>query len=206
VRSLKLMPRFDLDHHAFKRLPINIASVSSGAPGCLRCETTGRLRMSGIVISVRGAVVDVAFDDQALPPIDSALLVDWDRGEPLKSHVDSLTVRAIALQSTTGLARGANVRATRAPIMVPVGDAVLGRLLDVVGAIRDRGPPLAPDTPSARNGLVLDDAPIVMPLAVLVANLVAQKTWWRGIVHRSKREKIPLVGTTAAFARFRRPD
>jgi F-type H+-transporting ATPase subunit beta len=109
----------------------------------------------GVILSVRGAVVDVGFDGGALPPINTALVVEWDRPEPLvlevHSHVDSRTVRGIALQATAGLARGVTVRATGAPIMVPVGEAVLGRLLDVVGAVRDLGPPLPADTP--RRGI-----------------------------------------------------
>ena len=79
------------------------------------------------------------------------MIVEWDRPEPLilevHSHVDSMTVRSIALQATAGLARNTSVRATGAPISVPVGDAVLGRLLDVVGTIRDRGPALPSDIP-----------------------------------------------------------
>jgi F-type H+/Na+-transporting ATPase subunit beta len=105
----------------------------------------------GVVVSVRGAVVDVSFEDQALPHINSALIVEWDRPEPLvlevHSHVDPVTVRGIALQATAGLARSTKVRATGAPISVPVGDAVLGRVLDVVGVVRDRGPSLPSDTP-----------------------------------------------------------
>ena len=59
----------------------------------------------------------------------------------------------------------------------------------------------------ARDALVLDDAPVAMPLAVLVAKSYGAKTWWRRIVHRSRHEKIPLVGTTAVFRRFSRsPD
>ncbi len=107
---------------------------------------------SGSVVSVRGAVVEVSFAGQTLPSIDSALVVQWDRPEPLilevHSHVDSGTVRAIALQATTGLARSTEVQATGAPISVPVGEAVLGRLLDVIGTPRDRGPALPPDTPT----------------------------------------------------------
>ena len=107
------------------------------------------------VISVRGAVVDVGFDGGALPPVNTALVVQWDRPEPLllevHSHVDPATVRGVALQATAGLARGVRVHATGAPISVPVGDAVLGRLLDVVGAVRDRGPALPGDTP--RRGI-----------------------------------------------------
>lgn len=64
----------------------------------------------GKVLSVRGAVVDIHFDDAALPPINSAITVAWDRPEILTlevhSHVDPSTVRAIALQPTAGLARG----------------------------------------------------------------------------------------------------
>jgi F-type H+-transporting ATPase subunit beta len=110
---------------------------------------------AGIVVAVRGAVVDVAFGANALPPVDTALLVAWDQPEPLvlevHSHVDSTTVRAIALQATGGLSRNVRVRATGAAITIPVGEAVLGRLLDVVGAVRDRGSPLPADTP--RRGI-----------------------------------------------------
>src|SRR5471030_2247654 len=105
----------------------------------------------GTVVSVRGAVVDVSFDGELLPPINTALVVEWDRPEPLvlevHSHVDRATVRGIALQATAGLARSTVVRATGAPISVPVGDAILGRLLDVVGTVRDRGPALPSDIP-----------------------------------------------------------
>jgi F-type H+-transporting ATPase subunit beta len=110
---------------------------------------------TGTVVSVRGAVVDVAFDSEALPPINTALIVEWDRLEPLilevHSHVDPATIRGIALQATAGLARNTKVCATGAPVSVPVGDAVLGRLLDVVGTVRDRGPALPSDTP--RRGI-----------------------------------------------------
>ncbi|MGI4954702.1 MAG: F0F1 ATP synthase subunit beta, partial [Janthinobacterium lividum] len=58
------------------------------------------------------------------------------------------TVRAIAMQATAGLPRGTGVRVTGQAITVPVGNAVLGRLLDVLGTLRDRGPALPPDTPT----------------------------------------------------------
>jgi F-type H+-transporting ATPase subunit beta len=111
---------------------------------------TGQHASQGKVLSVRGAVVDVAFEAAPLPPINTALRVDWDKAEPLvlevHSHVDTSTVRAIALQATSGLARGVTVRATGLPLSVPVGDAVLGRLLDVLGAPRDYGPDLPAET------------------------------------------------------------
>jgi len=65
----------------------------------------------------------------------------------VQSHLDSETVRAIALQATSGLRRGAAAQPTGGPLTAPVGDAVLGRLLDVIGAIHDHGPPLPADTP-----------------------------------------------------------
>ena len=105
----------------------------------------------GVVLSVRGAVVDVAFAAAQAPGINTAMIVKWDRPETLvlevHSYVDPLTVRGIALQATEGLARGVKVEATGAPVSVPVGDAILGRLLDVLGTLRDNGPALAPDTP-----------------------------------------------------------
>lgn len=108
-------------------------------------------RGSGRVLAVRGAVVDVVFDDAHLPAINTALIVKWDRPAPLllevHSHLNLTTVRAVALQATAGLARGVEVCATGAPITVPVGKAVLGRLLDVVGQVRDLGPALPEDTP-----------------------------------------------------------
>jgi F-type H+/Na+-transporting ATPase subunit beta len=113
--------------------------------------TSDAVIATGTVISVRGAVVEVQFNGAALPPIDTALIVAWDRPEPLvlevHGHADVSVVRCVALQATAGLARGTPVHATGKPISVPVGDAVLGRLLDVVGTVRDQGAPLPADTP-----------------------------------------------------------
>ena len=105
----------------------------------------------GSVLAVRGAVVDVSFAGAQLPRIDEALVVNWDRAGTLtvevQAHLDETTVRGVALQSTAGLKRGVPVTATGGPITVPVGDAVLGRLLDVTGNARDIGPPLPAGTP-----------------------------------------------------------
>ncbi|WP_026606801.1 F0F1 ATP synthase subunit beta [Methylocapsa acidiphila] len=137
----------------------------------------------GSVVSVRGAVVDVNFDGGVLPPINTALVVEWDRPKALilevHSHVDPETVRSIAMQMTAGLARNTKVRATGAPIAVPLGDAILGRLLDVVGTLRDRGPALPSDIP--RCGIhnpppKLDDEPsttAVFETGVKVIDLLA---------------------------------
>ena len=105
----------------------------------------------GIVHAVRGAVVDVVFAGPDLPKINTALIVLWDQENTLTlevhSHLDQKTLRAVALQSTAGLARGVTVRDTGSPITVPVGEAVLGRLINVVGEPKDEGPDLPADTP-----------------------------------------------------------
>ncbi len=84
------------------------------------------------------------------PPINEALSVAWDRPEALiaevQAHLDPVTVRAIALSETAGLRRGTPVQATGGGLSVPVGDAVLGRVLNVLGEVGDRGPPLPDGT------------------------------------------------------------
>jgi F-type H+-transporting ATPase subunit beta len=106
----------------------------------------------GSVLAVRGVVVDIAFNGTMLPRIDEALVVEWDRAESLtievQAHLDESTVRGVALQSTAGLKRGVAVRAMGTPITVPVGEGVLGRLLDVTGNVRDNGPSLPTGMPS----------------------------------------------------------
>jgi F-type H+/Na+-transporting ATPase subunit beta len=126
--------------------------------------TDSGARAKGTVIAVRGAVVDVGFPAGRLPPIGEELVIEWDRSAPLivevQAHLDETTVRGVALQATAGLRRGVPVRATGGPITVPAGDAVLGRLLDVTGNVRDNGPPLPagmPRAPIHRNAPALAD-------------------------------------------------
>jgi F-type H+/Na+-transporting ATPase subunit beta len=105
----------------------------------------------GQVVAVHGAILDIRFAEARLPAIDEGVEIARDRGPPLiaevEQHLDPRTVRAVALDSTAGLPRGVRARATRAAIRVPVGDAVLGRLLNAVGAPADRGPALPAETP-----------------------------------------------------------
>jgi F-type H+/Na+-transporting ATPase subunit beta len=105
----------------------------------------------GKVVTVRGAVIDVVFDSTELPRLEEALIVEWDQPGPLvvevQAHLDANTVRGVALQATAGLKRGVPVRPTGGPIMVAVGESVLGRLLDVVGNVRDNGPALPSTLP-----------------------------------------------------------
>lgn len=106
--------------------------------------------LEGRVDAVRGAVIDVIFTD-ALPPIGDALAVLRDDKAPLlaevQAHLDTRRVRAIAFAETAGLPRGGLVRALGGPLTVPVGEAVLGRLLNVSGEIGDKGAALPADVP-----------------------------------------------------------
>jgi F-type H+/Na+-transporting ATPase subunit beta len=107
-------------------------------------------RTSGRVTAVHGSVIDVRFPAGILPAVDEGIEIERNERRPLiaevQQHLDPSTVRAVALGNTAGLSRGGKVRATGASISVPVGDAVLGRLLDAVGEPADLGPPLPADT------------------------------------------------------------
>jgi F-type H+-transporting ATPase subunit beta len=97
----------------------------------------------GKVTQIIGAVVDVQFDD-ALPEILNALETE-NNGKRLvlevAQHLGENTVRTIAMDATEGLVRGAVVTDTGAPISVPVGNATLGRIMNVVGEpIDEKGP------------------------------------------------------------------
>ncbi|HSH55540.1 MAG TPA: F0F1 ATP synthase subunit beta [Candidatus Limnocylindrales bacterium] len=90
----------------------------------------------GRVIQVVGVVVDVEFADHKLPAILNALRVEIDGRKLLlevAQHLSETAVRTIALSSTDGLMRGDVIEDTGAPISVPVGDATLGRMFNVVG-------------------------------------------------------------------------
>ena len=105
----------------------------------------------GRLTAIRGSVVDIRFSEGALPAIDEGVAIERDDGAPLvvevQQHLGSMTVRAVALANTAGLSRGASARALGAPVRVPVGDAVLGRLLNAIGEPADRGPGLPAGTP-----------------------------------------------------------
>ena len=97
----------------------------------------------GKVTQIIGAVVDVHFDDE-LPEILNALDTT-NNGKKLvlevAQHLGENTVRTIAMDATEGLVRGEAVTDTGAPIAVPVGNATLGRILNVVGEpIDEKGP------------------------------------------------------------------
>ena len=96
----------------------------------------------GKITQVIGAVVDVQFDDH-LPEILNAIVTE-NHGKKLilevAQHLGENTVRTIAMDATEGLVRGQRVEDTGAPISIPVGNATLGRIMNVVGeAIDEKG-------------------------------------------------------------------
>jgi len=99
----------------------------------------------GKVRQVIGAVVDVQFEDH-LPAILNALETD-NRGARLvlevAQHLGENTVRTIAMDSTEGLVRGQSVADTGAPISVPVGPQMLGRIINVIGEPVDEAGPVS---------------------------------------------------------------
>jgi len=103
----------------------------------------------GNIVQVIGPVVDVEFSgESSLPKIYNALQIEYEvNGNPTKltlevqQHLGENWVRSVAMSSTDGLKRGMEVVDTGAPISVPVGEGVLGRLFNVTGdTIDGRGP------------------------------------------------------------------
>ena len=96
-------------------------------------------KQKGKVAQVIGPVIDVTFDlnDTSLPDIYDSLEITRENGDKLilecQQHIGEDTIRAISMESTDGISRGVEVTATGAPIKMPIGDAIKGRVFNVVG-------------------------------------------------------------------------
>jgi F-type H+-transporting ATPase subunit beta len=108
--------------------------------------------MSGIVSQILGPVVDVDFKGE-LPKINEAIVVNYNiEGRAAKlvlevaAHLGDGRVRTIAMDMTEGLTRGVEAVPTGGPISVPVGEKVLGRILNVIGDVVDGGEEIKADT------------------------------------------------------------
>ena len=106
--------------------------------------------MNGIITEIIGPVVDIHFAQgkESRPAIADALIIEKTDSHgritlEVASHLGLDRVRAISMNETAGLVRGESVKATGAPISVPVGEAVLGRLFNVLGDTVDGLEPLA---------------------------------------------------------------
>jgi F-type H+-transporting ATPase subunit beta len=137
---------------------------------------------TGTTVQIIGAVVDVEFPSDAIPKIYDALLIDEvDLTLEVQQQLGDGVVRTIAMGSSEGLKRGMGVSNTGEPIMVPVGEKTLGRIMDVLGKPIDnagdigaethlpihRKPPTyeeqAPATELLETGIKVID--LIMPIA-----------------------------------------
>ncbi|WP_375481124.1 F0F1 ATP synthase subunit beta [uncultured Jatrophihabitans sp.] len=116
--------------------------TATANPTSDKVETT-----TGRVVRVIGPVVDVEFGRTTMPPLNQALTTEIQLGELSKTmtlevaqHIGDDMVRAIALQPTDGLVRGAPVTDTGGPITVPVGDVTKGHVFDALGRPLDVAP------------------------------------------------------------------
>src|SRR5256885_4018598 len=111
----------------------------------------------GKVVQVIGPVLDIEFEPERLPEIYNAVVIDHrgngeGGGTPsirltaeVQQHIGRNQVHAVAMTSTDGVVRGMEVVDTGKPITVPVGQASLGRILNVLGEPVDEGDPIPPD-------------------------------------------------------------
>ena len=127
----------------------------------------------GHVIQVMGPVVDVKFDNGQLPAIYNSLTVKIERPneEPtilaleVALHLGDDSVRTIAMSSTDGLQRGAEVTDSGKAISVPVGEVTLGRVFNVLGEVIDLGEEIPAD---ARRDSIHREAPTFEELSTTV--------------------------------------
>ena len=148
---------------------------------------------TGKITQIIGPVVDVEFDLMdggttattklaTLPSIYDALRVVKNDGSTItletQKHIGLNTVRAIAMNSTDGLARGVVVHQTGAPISVPVGKQVLGRMYNVTGDLIDNKPEITGNPDSAHSN---QRSPIHRPAPPLTSQSTQAETFETGI-------------------------
>ena len=108
-------------------------------------EAATKTRNVGRIEEIQGVVIEAVFPDD-LPEINHAITVD--RGEAgtlvceVQQHLGDDRLRAVAMDTTDGLARGVEVVDTGGPITVPVGEGTLGRIFNLLGEPIDLGPPV----------------------------------------------------------------
>lgn len=103
---------------------------------------------SGKIVQITGPVVDVKFAKEYLPKIKERLYVECkkeERSMEVVQHIGNYTARCVMLDASEGLCRDMEVHATGKPICVPVGEAVLGRALNVLGKPIDGGEEIPPE-------------------------------------------------------------
>jgi F-type H+-transporting ATPase subunit beta len=114
--------------------------------------TKGKMK-EGKIVQVIGPVIDIEFEEGDLPTIYDAVKLTNTRISDkegnliaeVAQHIGENTVRCVAMDTTDGLVRGMKAIDTGAPIAIPVGKEVLGRILNVIGEPVDEGGPVATD-------------------------------------------------------------
>jgi F-type H+-transporting ATPase subunit beta len=112
--------------------------------------TKGKMK-EGKIVQVIGPVIDIEFEEGDLPTIYNAVKLtntrisdkEWNLIAEVAQHIGENTVRCVAMDTTDGLVRGMKAVDTGAPIVIPVGKEVLGRILNVIGEPVDEGGPVA---------------------------------------------------------------
>jgi F-type H+-transporting ATPase subunit beta len=108
---------------------------------------TKKKMKEGKIVQVIGPVIDIEFDEGDLPTIYDAVKLtntrisdkEWNLIAEVAQHIGENTVRCVAMDTTDGLVRGMKAIDTGAPIAIPVGKEVLGRILNVIGEPVDEG-------------------------------------------------------------------
>lgn len=143
-----------------------------------RPNKTADGKLIGEISQIMGAVVDVKFETDDLPPVlDSLIIEDGPLGRvvlEVAQHRGDGNVRTIAMDATEGLTRGQNVIATGTPIAVPVGRGTLGRIMNVVGDPIDEAGPIPHETslpihaePPAFKDLTSSDEVLITGIKVI---------------------------------------
>ena len=129
-------------------------------------ESAVQTQRVGKITQVLGPVVDVLFEGDSLPDIYNALNIDRGNNEKLvvevQQHLGGNAVRTVSMSSTDGLVRGMEVVDTGSPIMVPVGEGTLGRIMNVTGDPVDEVGPVE----AAQRMPIHRDAPKMVDLVV----------------------------------------
>src|SRR4051795_11521202 len=127
--------------------------MATETPEQTQDETGGNGRNTGRIEEIQGVVIEAVFPDE-LPEINSAIYVEREASEDderisggsssrliceVQQHLGDDRVRAVAMDTTDGLARGMEVTDTGSPITVPVGDVTLGRIFNLLGETIDGG-------------------------------------------------------------------
>jgi F-type H+-transporting ATPase subunit beta len=120
---------------------------ASTAPSAAETQQDSQ-RNVGTIEEIQGVVIEAVFPDE-LPEINSAIVVERDESRlvcEVQQHLGDDRVRAVAMDTTDGLARGTEVIDTGGPITVPVGQATLGRIFNLLGETIDEGEAIPDDT------------------------------------------------------------